>query len=400
MDNMSKLLQIFFYTKSTKYKLPILNSDKDFHLIYKNLEKQYIANQPFYFSTIIKLFPNVQQLALDGCNFDWSLKRFTDFLSIYDFEFHKIQLQDIYLRHISDKQAKQNLINNNARDNLYKLKKLGWNFVNSTYLHRVNFEPLPELPFLMTFIDYHNNNNQQNLSVRIPHLFRTHSRKIMLEESTSPNINTGEVDGKAPIFAYSCSEESKTENKYDYDEEGSNECILIDHNPKNCYLAKKIFDTLDYKKKLIELLKWRKLNHDTDENNDVNGLKGKFVNECKNVESLVLNKVSIDLMDIFYDNNSNNYSKSTISFNSTVKIFPSVTDLFLRETTFKLRECYKFINFINQENKNNNKKELKLERIFYSIKNKIRERDINKVKLRLKEIGWNWIHSQQMIGKI
>merc|ERR1712176_317299 len=56
MDSMSKLLQIFFYSKSTDYDLPILNND-DFTVIYQNLEKTFVPNQPFYFSTIVRLFP-------------------------------------------------------------------------------------------------------------------------------------------------------------------------------------------------------------------------------------------------------------------------------------------------------------------------------------------------------
>eukprot|EP01083_Nonionella_stella_P232812 820875_1 len=86
MDNMCPLLQIFFYTASQEYQLPILDMSKDvqFSSIAMSLESKYVANQPFYFSYIVQLFPSAQQIALNGSNFDWSLKRFIDFLAVYD----------------------------------------------------------------------------------------------------------------------------------------------------------------------------------------------------------------------------------------------------------------------------------------------------------------------------
>eukprot|EP01083_Nonionella_stella_P232811 820874_1 len=86
MDNMCPLLQIFFYTASQEYQLPILDvsNDVQFKSMAMSLESKYVANQPFYFSYIVQLFPSAQQIALNGSNFDWSLKRFIDFLAVYD----------------------------------------------------------------------------------------------------------------------------------------------------------------------------------------------------------------------------------------------------------------------------------------------------------------------------
>merc|ERR1712113_1097900 len=90
--------------------------------------------------------------------------------------------------------------------------------------------------------------------------------------------------------------------------------------------------------------------------------------------------------------------EANVSFEIVINIFPNITDLFLKETTFNLKECYKFINFIQQTT--NLQNDLRLQRVFYSMKKQIKDKDISKVKLRLKEIGWNFIKSQQMIIKM
>eukprot|EP01083_Nonionella_stella_P126021 381228_1 len=377
MDKMGKLLQIFFYTKSSDYHLPILNDKQhDLTAIYHDLEKRYKPNQPFYFSIIVKLFPCAQQIALNAANFDWSLRRFIDFLRVYDFDFHKIALQDIYIRGIDDAAAGGKLQLHNARDNLYRLKKLGWAFLSSTHLHRVQLEPLPALPFLMTFGDY---DEEQNMAPA--RIFRSHSQFIMLNGSHM----TAGADS-------------------DEDEEGDMkedvQYILIDHDPKSCVLSRQIFKTLDYKKKLSELLLWKKLNWKmhVDYNfsagpgidNTTERTQYRFANECHKVESLVLDPLPRELYKIFYDGD-----KHVISFENAVKVFPNLTDLFLRHTTFKLRECYKFVKFVR-----NTSVAIKLERVFFSKTDVIREKDVSKVKLRLREIGWDFINTQQMICRV
>eukprot|EP01084_Bolivina_argentea_P046273 85214_1 len=98
MDSMSKLLQVFFYSEPILYKLPILGNDQNFNPISQELKRKYKPNKPFYFATIVKLFPSAQQISINAANFDWSLQRFIDFLNSYNYEFHKIALQDIYIR--------------------------------------------------------------------------------------------------------------------------------------------------------------------------------------------------------------------------------------------------------------------------------------------------------------
>merc|ERR1712096_494889 len=97
---------------------------------------------------------------------------------------------------------------------------------------------------------------------------------------------------------------------------------------------------------------------------------------------------------IFYERAAS--KKPVICFESTVKIFPNLTDLFLRETTFKLRECYKFIHFVMGVEKG----DIKLQRVFFSKGKPIRAVDVTKVKLRLKEIGWNFIKAEQVICRL
>eukprot|EP01083_Nonionella_stella_P268633 908286_1 len=181
----------------------------------------------------------------------------------------------------------------------------------------------------------------------------------------------------------------------DEDEEGDmkedapeQQYILIDHDPKSCVLSRQIFNTLDYKKKLSELLLWKKLNWKmhVDYNfsagpgvdNTTERMQYRFANECNNVESLVLDPLPRELYKIFYDGN-----KHVISFENAVKVFPNLTDLFLRHTTFSLRECYEFVTFVR-----NTSLVIKLERVFFSKTDVIREKDVSKVRSSLRVIGW------------
>ncbi len=104
------------------------------------------------------------------------------------------------------------------------------------------------------------------------------------------------------------------------------------------------------------MLKWRKLNWNKKVNwknsnlsvipgmdnnnnsiNDKHRFDPRFVNGYEKVESLVLNPMPKELYPIFYDKyipNQTSASKAIISFESVIKRFPNLTDLFLRETTF------------------------------------------------------------------
>ena len=77
----------------------------------------------------------------------------TKIIKFLDLYFNRIELQEIYIRHITAEDARKNLREKEARDNLYKLQLLGWTFVTPTHLQRFGCQPLPEMPFLLTFID-------------------------------------------------------------------------------------------------------------------------------------------------------------------------------------------------------------------------------------------------------
>eukprot|EP01083_Nonionella_stella_P153638 493976_1 len=174
--------------------------------------------------------------------------------------------------------------------------------------------------------------------------------------------------------AYSVDEDEEADMKEDASAQLPQQYILIDHDPKSCVLSRQIFNTLDYKKKLSELLLWKKLNWKMHVDYNFNAGPGvdnttermqyRFANECNKVESLVLDPLPRELYKIFYDGN-----KHIISFENVVKVFPNLTDLFLRHTTFKLRECYKIVKFLR-----NTSLVIKLERVFFSKTDVIREK--------------------------
>ena len=64
MDNMSKMLEMFFYCDPSMYEPPILKDSNDFSQIEEEVQRRYIPNKPFYFSVIVKLFPKAQQISI------------------------------------------------------------------------------------------------------------------------------------------------------------------------------------------------------------------------------------------------------------------------------------------------------------------------------------------------
>jgi len=96
MDNMSKLLEMFFYSNPKKYQPPELKDDNDFTQVDDEVERNYKANQPFYFSTIVKLFPQAQQISISAKNFDWSLTKLFQERTIFFLYFCTINTKNIY----------------------------------------------------------------------------------------------------------------------------------------------------------------------------------------------------------------------------------------------------------------------------------------------------------------
>eukprot|EP01084_Bolivina_argentea_P249108 416887_1 len=119
--------------------------------------------------TIIRLFPNAEQIAINGDNWDFSLQHFILFLEKFDMDYANVKLQDIYIKFtmatknkfsgnkkyniVTDNERAKQLTNkqSNIRDQINKLRKLGWKFVTNSHLHRVSCEPTPELPFVVIF---------------------------------------------------------------------------------------------------------------------------------------------------------------------------------------------------------------------------------------------------------
>eukprot|EP01084_Bolivina_argentea_P276845 472476_1 len=176
MERCPMLLQHFFYESHKKYKFPFKCGDIAQGI--GTTKINFIKNQPIRFETITRLFPNAQQLLINGNNFDWTLERLIKFMMKYDL--YGVSLQEIQIRFIpqyptfdekfaSDEQeAAQRLQKAKAHKNISRLRKLGWVFETSCHLRRVGFEPLPELPFLLAFIPGDNEL-----------FYKTYSRKIL-----------------------------------------------------------------------------------------------------------------------------------------------------------------------------------------------------------------------------
>merc|ERR1712228_920159 len=224
-----------------------------------------------------------------------------------------------------------------------------------------------------------------------PFLFRTHSQKLMLDNSKTPNA--ADDDQKDDLKEGDNKETDCNQSNY----------ILIDHNPKNCILSKRVFNKLDYKQPMIDMLEWRLSNLEWKYDENEPGLDdqfkhhSKFMTACSKIESLVLNPMPMELYKIFYAK-SNNKKSNVILFEVVIKLFPNLTDLFLTSTTLKPNIIFKFIAFVKKYNQNEG--DFKLKRLFYSKQKPIKERDAPLIKMRLREIGWNFVKSQQMICKI
>ena len=164
---------------------------------------------------------------------------------------------------------------------------------------------------------------------------------------------------------------------------------------------------MEYKQKLIELLKWKRDPGDT-----ATKFQQQFDKVCIKVEVLVLDPMPKELQQIFYKNgNKTNVSsepgakRDIISFENIIKIFPNLHSVFLRNTTFNLRICYQFVSFIQNYHQTDETDEtgdskLKLERLFFRTKDKrMLERDEVPVKAQLNKINWDFLEFEQTVFK-
>merc|ERR1712098_904777 len=94
MECLPMLIQHFFYEAHKKYKFPFESGDIKEGI--ENIKEQFIPNQPLRFETITRLFPNAQQLLINGNNFDWTLDRLIKFMEKYDLV--GVSLQEIQIQ--------------------------------------------------------------------------------------------------------------------------------------------------------------------------------------------------------------------------------------------------------------------------------------------------------------
>ena len=142
MEKMSTLIQNFFCTPQEDYTLPFdfesaikAGGDGDDEI--KSAEDVFAVGQPLQFETICLLFPNAKQISINADNWDFSLKRFIQFLDIFDHNFSGVALQDIYIRFVSD--GKIVCGDKRARKERKKVRLM---FSTPAHLHRIGVESL------------------------------------------------------------------------------------------------------------------------------------------------------------------------------------------------------------------------------------------------------------------
>ena len=245
-----------------------------------------------------------------------------------------------------------------------------------------------------------------------PVLFRTYSTRFSVatylsdikKQTAGSKLVMGDVMGE-DMNNNNDDDESKDGEAFEVGESMNDNVILVDHNPRNCILSQSIFSTLDYKDKLIKLLKWKRDNSGFCDS----FFQKQFLSVSDLVEVLVLDPLSPELKPLFYKNVKNkngtmepgvavNNKREIISFEHIHKIFPNVQDIFLRETTFNLRICYAFVTFVQNKNKSINN-DLKLERLFFCKSKQMRGRDIQPVKNQLSDINWDFTQFEQTVFK-
>eukprot|EP01083_Nonionella_stella_P004922 14378_1 len=392
MERLSTLLQIFFCTPQKEYSFPFKHESVHSGFTVtcdeiKKAEHGFKPHQSLCFETICLLFPNAEQISINAHNWDFSLNAFIGFLEIFDLDDASVALQDIYIRFVDEKTGKimkndqkarrlrPNQHNkNNFKRNLRELRRLGWMFVTASHLHRVGFEPLPELPFLRLFVA-----PQKDLLPN-PVVFQSYSSRFSIASYLSSIAMDFNQDGG-----------EGEEIGEQQDNARHHGLIVVDHNPQNCILSNYIFDALEYKDKLVALLKWRLIDpycvSATKQHQNV------FKNACLKVKVLVLDPMSKELQTIFYTQpGSMHYRRNMISFFKIRNIFPNVEDLFLCDTTFSLNLCLELIRCINKMGN-----ELKLQRIFFCKHKPIKYTNDHFIKQQLNDIHWDFAPTQQTV---
>ena len=240
-----------------------------------------------------------------------------------------------------------------------------------------------------------------------PILFQSYTTRFSMHSKISADaltrahssLSLAQADQRTNVLSEGISEpieEHKDENM-----------IVVDYNPKNCILSNPLFSSIDYKDDLIDLIMGR-----------LNKKTGKlyrritFARKCEEVEVLVLDPIPQELSHIFLslpskassasNNNEERQLARTlrISFEAVLKVFPNVKDLFLRDTTFNMKHCYRLKTLIK-----NSKQPVCLERIFFSKEMRMPQNDghgVNHTLINefLKKIGWEFMPYEQSMMKV
>eukprot|EP01083_Nonionella_stella_P044795 120502_1 len=340
MHQTSPLIQQFFSVNQAKYKPFNWNMKEEMDAFHDTF-----SHNVYYFKmqTIIRLFPGAEEISINANNWDFTLNEFVEFLNKWRYDYTAIPLKYISIKFIdksnktSDERAIEELERCHASRNISKLLKLGWKFLTPSTLSRVPFQPAPELPFLLTFVE--NRNSKERV------FYRQYTAALLKRDSSHKS-----VEGYGSDHSDAMDSEAK-----DCETE-------IHHNPKICILSNDVWNKTEYKQNVKKMLNKVKLGlvsprePGDGDTNQKSKLKESFIKACDTVNSLILDPLPKDLIPIFKQ-------KKVISYEVITDIFPNVCDIFLRNTDFTLDECRRLCAFLKQE------KETKgyntFERVFY-----------------------------------
>jgi len=248
------------------------------------------------------------------------------------------------------------------------------------------------MPFLRTFTDKkaQRDDDEDDEKGVEPSKERRETQKLFRTGSLRLLVQTPGHD----ILASTESAFEENDSQRDVDQFEGAKVKMVDYDPSSCTLSKGIFEAISYQDPLIKMLKWR-LQSDLAHS----PMEIRFVSECESVESLVLDPPHDALRTIFYEFHGKS-QRTLLSFNAVIKVFPNVKAIFVTSTKFTWRTCTHFIEFVRGF-----AAVLTLKKIYFSTKNAMRsdkrsERIIGSLQMRLREIGWEFVESQQMIRRM
>ena len=303
---------------------------------------------------ILKLFPMAELVKIGRGDFDWTLDKFVDFAKAHDVEEKHVALRHIQFA-VSEEEARNLLNDHDPRENLKMLRKRGWKLVTPNDLCYFGSMPEPEPPFLPMFMDSANG----------------HSKGMENAGRT--------VSGLSLLMKKERIDEAKRD--IDETELPMDDMLDIEHNVFSCTLSDDVFHSLDYQFRLVDSLRRRKDGVEMP-------FSDEFAERCNLVESLVLDPLPMELHSIFCNEDGK------LSFNVTMQIFPNLTDLYLRSTTFDFAECLRFIDFIDKQSNSMN-----LQNIHFSVTDRLKLGELSKVQWSLRDIGWRIVSSKNILKK-